>query len=232
MKTIGLLGGMSWESTASYYRIINQLTKKRLGGLNSAKICMVSVNFAEIEALQSTGQWDAAAALLTGAAKSIERGGADALLICTNTMHKVAGQIEAAVSIPLIHIADATGEVLLQQQIKTIGLLGTSFTMEEGFYKERLKSKFGIEVLIPTADERQIIHTTIFDELCLGRIETASRDRFLSIIESCRQRGAEGVILGCTEIALLVNQQHTATPLFDTTAIHAEKAVDFMLADT
>lgn len=229
MKTIGLLGGMSWESTASYYRIINQLTKERLGGFNSAKICLVSVNFEEIESLQSVGRWDDAAVILSDAAKSIERGGADTLLICTNTMHKVFDKIERAVSIPLIHIADATGEVLQKKNIQTVGLLGTSFTMEESFYKDRLKDKFNIDVVIPTTDERTIIHDTIFKELCLGRIKNSSRQQFLSIIESCHLQGAEGVILGCTEIALLVGQEHTNVPLFDTTAIHAEKAVEFML---
>ncbi len=231
MKTIGLLGGMSWESTASYYRIINQLVKERLGGFNSAKIVLFSINFAEIESLQSAGRWDDAAAILTKAARSIEKGGADALLICTNTMHKVADQIEKAISIPILHIADATGEVLQQHHIKTVGLLGTRFTMEESFYKDRIKSNFGIDVVIPSADQRTIIHDTIFQELCLGRIENSSRDRFLSIMESCQLRGAEGIILGCTEIALLVGQQHTTIPLFDTTAIHAGKAVEFILAD-
>lgn len=231
MKTIGLLGGMSWESTASYYRIINELTKQKLGGFNSAKICMFSVNFAEIEDLQNKGLWDDAAAILIKAARSIELGGADALLICTNTMHKVADQIEKELSIPLIHIADATGDVLKQRNIQSIGLLGTSFTMEQDFYKKRLKDNFNIDVIIPSTEERQIVHNTIFNELCLGRIEDSSRSRFLSIIETLQQQGAEGVILGCTEIALLVNQTHTSTTLFDTTTIHAEKAVDFILAE-
>lgn len=179
MKTIGLLGGMSWESTASYYRIINELTKQKLGGFNSAKICMFSVNFAEIEDLQSRGLWDDAAAILIKAARSIELGGADALLICTNTMHKVADQIEKELSIPLIHIADATGDLLKQKNIQTIGLLGTSFTMEQDFYKKRLKDNFNIDVIIPSPEERQLVHNTIFHELCLGHIEDSSRSRFL-----------------------------------------------------
>lgn len=230
MKTIGLLGGMSWESTASYYRIINELTKQRLGGFNSAKIIMLSINFAEIETLQAQERWDEAAAILIKDAQSIERGGAKVLLICTNTMHKIANQIEQAISIPLLHIADATGAVLQKQQIKKIGLLGTRFTMEESFYKDRLQERFGIATVIPSIEERHFIHETIFQELCLGKIKETSRERFVKIIESCHQQGAEGVILGCTEIAMLVNQEHTAISLFDTTTIHAEKAVEFMLS--
>ncbi len=225
MQTIGLLGGMSWESTQSYYQALNNGVKAKLGGLHSAKICMYSVDFAEIETLQQQGDWAQAAVILSHAAQAIERGGADFLLIATNTMHKVAPQISAAIDIPLLHIADATAEVILAQGIHKVGLLGTRFTMEQDFYKGRLLDKFGIEVLVPNPSERTQVHDIIFQELCLGIINDDSRRCFLDIINALRQQGAQAVILGCTEIALLVQQAHTQVPLIDTTAIHAEAAV-------
>lgn len=231
MKTIGMLGGMSWESTATYYRALNEGVKSALGGLHSAKICMVSVDFDVIEKLQHTGDWDKTGVILSEAARSIEAGGADFLLICTNTMHKVATQIQQNISIPLLHIADATAERLLADKIECVGLLGTRFTMEQEFYRDRLRDKFGIQVLVPQESERTIVHNVIYDELCLGEIKDTSRDSYLKIIESLKQRGAQAVILGCTEIALLVQQQHTAVPLYDTTEIHAQQAVVFALEE-
>ncbi|PCI82158.1 MAG: aspartate racemase [SAR86 cluster bacterium] len=224
-KTIGLLGGMSWESTATYYRELNEGIKAKLGGLHSAKICLVSVDFAEIERLQHNEDWDGTAVILSEAAAAIEKGGADFLLICTNTMHKVAPQIEANISIPILHIADATAEKLREAGIKKVGLLGTRFTMEEDFYKSRLVEKYGIDVIVPNKPERDDVHAVIYNELCLGTIDENSRERYLKIIDQLTENGAEAVILGCTEIALLVQQSHTATPLYDTTAIHAEQAV-------
>ncbi|WP_028116021.1 aspartate/glutamate racemase family protein [Ferrimonas senticii] len=231
MKTIGLLGGMSWESTQSYYQAINRGVKARLGGLHSAKICLYSVDFAEIETLQHQGDWDATAVILADAAKAVERGGADLLLICTNTMHKVAPQIAAQLSISLLHIADATAAQLQAAGISKVGLLGTRFTMEQDFYKGRLTEQFGIEVLVPDEQERGEVHRVIYDELCRGEIKPESRQRYLNIIDSLHRQGAQAVILGCTEIALLVQQSHTSVPLFDTTAIHAEAAVAAALAE-
>lgn len=225
MKTIGMLGGMSWESTASYYKAINESVKRQLGGLHSAKICMYSVDFAEIEKLQHQGRWDETADILSKAARGIEAGGADFLLICTNTMHKVAPQIESSLSIPLLHIADATGEKLVADGISKVGLLGTRFTMEQGFYKQRITDKFDIDVIVPNGDEQTMIHDIIYHELCLGVIEDASRRQYLEVINALHQQGAEAIILGCTEIALLVQQEDTNVPLYDTTAIHAEAAV-------
>jgi len=229
VKTIGLLGGMSWQSTASYYKAINEGVNKHLGGLHSAKICMNSVDFSEIEALQQLGDWPATARILCNAARSIEAAGADFLLICTNTMHKVADDIEASLTIPLLHIADATGKKLVEDGIGRVGLLGTKFTMEEDFYKTRLTEKFGIEVIIPDAKAREAVHNVIYQELCLGKILDHSRQEYLHIIESLRVKGAEAVILGCTEIALLVQQQHTSVPLYDTTEIHSSEAVRMAL---
>jgi aspartate racemase len=229
MKTIGMLGGMSWESTASYYRMLNEGIKQRLGGLHSARICMHSVDFAEIETLQHQGDWQATADILCDAARSIEAGGADFLMICTNTMHKVAPQIEAAVSIPLLHIADATAERLQEDGIMRVGLLGTRFTMEQEFYKGRLSERYGIEVVVPGTAQRELVHDVIYNELCLGRVEDASRRAYLSVIDELAQQGAQGVILGCTEIAMLVAQRDTSVRLYDTTAIHAQKAVAFAL---
>ena len=227
MKTIGLLGGMSWESTLGYYRAINEGIKKTLGGLHSAKIVMYSVDFAPIEKLQHTGDWEGTAKILSEAAQSIQAAGADFLLICTNTMHKVAPQIEAAIQIPLLHIADATAEILANGGINSVGLLGTAFTMEQEFYKGRLINNYGLQVLVPNEDDRQIVHRIIYQELCLGKIESNSKAEYLRIIDTLAAQGAEAVILGCTEIGMLVNQTDTDVRLLDTTAIHAEKAVEY-----
>ncbi|MCL1074979.1 aspartate/glutamate racemase family protein [Shewanella dokdonensis] len=232
MNTIGLLGGMSWESTQSYYRLINQGVNAKLGGLHSAQLVLYSVDFSPIEQLQQQGDWQAAARILSQAARNIEQAGANALLICTNTMHIVADDIAAAVNIPILHIADATGEVLQQQGIKTVGLLGTAFTMEQPFYRERLQQKFGLDVLIPASPQRQRVHQVIYEELCAGKILPASKAAYLNIIAELGKRGAQAVILGCTEIGLLVQQQDTDIPLLDTTAIHAAKAVEFALNST
>ena len=231
MKTIGLLGGMSWESTESYYRLINQTVKNKLGGLHSAKLILHSVDFAEIEQLQHLGEWEKTADILKKAAQGIEKAGADFILICTNTMHLVAPQIQAGINIPLLHIADATAEEIVKAGIKKIGLLGTAFTMEEDFYKGRLEKQFSLEVIRPGASDRKIVHQIIYDELCLGKIENVSRDEYLRIIDKLVEQGAEGVILGCTEIALLVEPKHTNTRLFDTTMLHALKAVEKALLD-
>ncbi|MEJ2100541.1 MAG: aspartate/glutamate racemase family protein [Desulfobacterales bacterium] len=227
MKTIGLLGGMSWESTLGYYRAINEGIKKTLGGLHSAKIAMYSVDFAPIEKLQHTGDWEGTAKILSEAAQRIQAAGADFLLICTNTMHKVAPQIEAAIQIPLLHIADATAEILVNGGIKSVGLLGTAFTMEQEFYKGRLINNYGLQVLVPNEDDRQIVHRIIYQELCLGKIESNSKAEYLRIIDTLAAQGAEAVILGCTEIGMLVDQTDTNVRLLDTTAIHAEKAVQY-----
>jgi aspartate racemase len=225
MKTIGLLGGMSWESTELYYRLINEGIKAQLGGLHSARIAMVSVDFQEIEEMQHNGDWAGAGQALAQAAKQVESAGADFLLICTNTMHKVAPQVQEAISIPILHLADATAKRIKAAGMKTIGLLGTNFTMEEDFYKGRLVDKYGLNVLVPPKSDREIVHRVIYDELCLGLVEDTSRDEYLRIIDDLRSRGAEGIIEGCTEIVMLVQQQHTDVPIFDTTSIHAEEAV-------
>ncbi|WP_194436583.1 aspartate/glutamate racemase family protein [Vibrio fluminensis] len=230
MKTIGLIGGMSWESTASYYKALNQGIKNKLGGLHSAKICLYSVDFHEIEQLQHQGKWDETAEILTQAAQSVEAGGADFVLICTNTMHKVVPQIEPHITKSILHIADATAEQLVMDGISKVGLLGTRFTMEQDFYKQRLVDKFGIEVVIPSDEQRTIVHDVIYQELCKGEIKPESRERYLEIIDDLVKQGAQAVILGCTEIALLVEQQHTDTKLYDTTQIHAEAAVEFALS--
>lgn len=227
MKTIGLLGGMSWESTLGYYRKINEGVKNTLGGLHSAKIAMYSVDFDPIEKLQHLGDWEGTAKILSEAAKSIESAGADILLICTNTMHKVAPEVQEAIQIPLLHIADATAEVLVSDGIKSVGLLGTSFTMEQEFYKGRLSNKYGLDVLVPNDNDRQIVHDTIYQELCLGKVESNSKAEYLRIVEILANQGAEAVILGCTEIGMLINQSDTRVRLLDTTAIHAEKAVEY-----
>jgi aspartate racemase len=229
MKTIGMLGGMSWESTASYYQAINEGVKAKLGGFNSAKICLHSVNFEEIEYLQKQGDWDAMATILSNTAKLVEAGGADFLIICTNTMHKVVPEIEAQISIPILHIADATAEQLQKDGVKKVGLLGTRFTMEQAFYKDRLTEKFGIDVLIPDKQGRDDVHKIIYNELCMGDIQQASREKYLAVVEYLYQQGAEAVILGCTEIALLIQQSHTKVPLYDTTEIHAAQAVKLAL---
>lgn len=232
MKTIGLLGGMSWESTELYYRLINEQIKQQLGGLHSAKIAMVSVDFHEIEALQHQGKWQQAGRILATSAQQIEKAGADFLLICTNTMHKIAPQIQAAINIPLLHLADATAQRIVAQNISTIGLLGTNFTMEQDFYKGRLTDQYGLHVIVPEPQDRQIVHQIIYDELCLGKINETSRSQYLLIMDKMADNGAEAIIEGCTEITLLVKQQHTRIPLFDTTAIHAQEAVAMALDNT
>lgn len=230
MKTIGLLGGMSWESSALYYQLINELVRDELGGLHSAKIVMASVDFAEIEELQRAGNWDRAGELLAREAARLEAVGADFLVICTNTMHKVAPAIEAATGIPLVHLADATAEVVAAAGIRTVGLLGTAFTMEQDFYRERLEHH-GLEVLVPDAPQRAVVHRVIYDELVLGVVNESSRQRYREIIASLVDRGAQGVILGCTEIELLVGADDSAVPVFPTTRIHTEAAVRAALAD-
>lgn len=224
MKTIGLLGGMSWESTELYYRCINEETKRILGGLRSAPIAMVSVDFQEIEELQHTGDWTAAGSILAQKARQVEAAGADFLLICTNTMHNVAADVETAITIPLLHIAEATARRIELAGMETVGLLGTKFTMEQDFYKGRLEQK-GLKVLVPPEEDREIVHRIIYEELCHGDVRESSRKEYLRIIEQLHAAGAEGVIEGCTEIVILVQQQHTRIPLFDTTAIHAREAV-------
>ncbi|MEM0552893.1 MULTISPECIES: aspartate/glutamate racemase family protein [Aeromonas] len=229
MKCIGLLGGMSWESTVSYYQALNRGVRAKLGGLHSARVLLNSVDFAEIERLQHAGDWPATARLLAAEARKLQDGGADFLLIGTNTMHKVAPEIEAAIDIPLLHIADATARRLQADGIQRVGLLGTRFTMEQDFYKGRLQTHFGLEVLVPAEAERERVHRIIYDELCLGEIRDASRAEYLAIIAGLAAAGAEAVILGCTEIALLVGEAQAAVPLYDTTAIHAEAAVTLAL---
>ena len=229
MKTIGLLGGMSWESTQGYYKAINEGIKSKLGGLHSAQIAMYSVDFQPIETLQHEGDWEGTAEILVAASQRIEAAGADCLLICTNTMHKVAPAIEEATSIPLIHIADATARVLVDKGIQKVGLLGTGFTMEQDFYKGRLTDKFGLEV-IPEQSDRDIVHRVIYEELCLGQIKQDSNAEYVRIIADLAAQGAEAVILGCTEIGLLVKQSDTYVPLVDTTMIHAQAAVEFALS--
>jgi aspartate racemase len=229
MKTIGLLGGMSWESTAAYYRVINEGVKKSLGGLHSAKIVLYSVDFEPIERLQHKDDWEGTAGILSEAALCIQAAGADFLVICTNTMHKVAPDIEKAISIPILHIADATAEVLKGKGIKTAGLLGTAFTMEQDFYKGRLMQEYGLEVIVPNDQDRKIVHNVIYQELCLGRMIENSKREYLRIIDSLADQGAEAIILGCTEIGLLVNRGDTDIELYDTAVIHAEKAVEYAI---
>ncbi len=228
MRTIGLIGGMSWESTTSYYQIINIVVKERLGGLHSAKCVLYSVDFHEIEKCQSEGRWDDGAAILGEAGLALERAGADFVVICTNTMHKVATHVEAMLGIPLLHIADATARVILDSGMSRVGLLGTAYTMEQEFYAERLRDG-GLEVLVPEAAERTEINRVIYEELCLGSIVPDSRLNFLDSVNSLASRGAQGVILGCTEIGLLIGQSDTSVPLFDTARIHAESAALYAL---
>jgi aspartate racemase len=229
MKTIGLLGGMSWESTVPYYRIINETIRDRLGGLHSARVVLYSVDFDDIERLQRAGDWEAAGRILALAARSVQAAGADFLVLCTNTMHRVAPTIEAAVTIPLLHIADPTAEVVKAAGFRTVGFLGTRFTMEQPFYRERLQDRHGLELLVPEAGERAQVHRVIFQELCLGKIRAESRDLFRGIMAGLEQRGAQAIILGCTEIAMLVSQTDASVPLFDTTAIHARRAAELAL---
>ncbi|MBN2389321.1 MAG: aspartate/glutamate racemase family protein [Anaerolineae bacterium] len=229
MKTIGLIGGMSWESSIKYYRIINETIKEKLGGLHSAECVMYSVDFAQMEVLQRQGRWQEAAQHLIAAAQNVENAGADFVVLCTNTMHKVADTIEANITIPLLHIADATAQKVRAANITTIGLLGTRFTMEEDFYKGRLSHNYGLDVIIPDDEEREIVHRVIYDELVLGNIRQESRTQYLRIIERLVRSGAEGIILGCTEIGLLVHDEDSHVPLFDTTRIHAVAAVEYAL---
>jgi aspartate racemase len=232
LRTIGLIGGMSWESTLPYYRQINETIRQRLGGLHSAKLVLYSIDFQEIERLQHCGDWQAAGELLAHCARALESAGADFLILCTNTMHKVAPAIEAAVRIPLLHIADATAAEIKQAGFTTVGLLGTRFTMEEDFYQVRLRERYGLEVLVPDLRDRKIVHRVIYDELCLGRIDAESRSEYLRIMAELIVQGAQGIILGCTEISLLVGPQDSAVPLFDTTSTHARQAAEWALAAT
>ncbi len=228
MKTIGLIGGMSWESTITYYQILNEKIKEELGGLHSAKILLYSVDFAEIEKCQADGDWEKSADILAAAAGNLEKAGADYILICTNTMHKVVPQIQSRISIPIIHIAEATAQKLKEQGIKKVALLGTKYTMTQDFYKERLIAS-GIEVLIPDAKDVETVNDVIYHELCLGTISDTSKQKYLQIIDDLANKGAEGVILGCTEIGLLIQQKDTELPVFDTTQIHAEKAASLAI---
>jgi aspartate racemase len=229
MKTIGMIGGMSWESSLEYYRLINEAVKQSLGDLHSARSLMFSVDFAEIEVLQREGRWDAATQAMIRAARNVEAGGADFLIICTNTMHKMADEVQQSICIPLLHIADATADAVRARGLQRVGLLGTRFTMQEDFYRGRLVEKHGLEVFIPDAGDQEIVHRVIYEELVLGRIELDSKREYLRIIESLAKAGAEGIILGCTEIGLLVQQSDSTLPLFDTTQIHALAAVRYAL---
>ncbi|WP_047044524.1 aspartate/glutamate racemase family protein [Vibrio mexicanus] len=231
MKTIGLIGGMSWESTVVYYKALNTFTKEKLGGLHSAKVLINSIDFAELEVLQRTGEWDKSADMLLDCAQSLQKAGADFILIGTNTMHKVAPQVASDISIPLLHIADATAQRLIKDGVTKVGLLGTAYTMEQDFYKGRLKEEFGLEVIVPNGVQRKLAHDVIYNELCLGKINQRSKQDYVEIINDLQEQGAEAVILGCTEITLLVSNEDTRVPLYDTTAIHAEAAVELALAD-
>jgi aspartate racemase len=231
MKTIGLLGGMTWESTLEYYRIINERVNQRLGGVHSAKCLMLSVDFAEIEELQTKGRWDEATRAMIDAARTLETGGADFIVICTNTMHKMADAVSASIHIPLLHIADAAAESIHAQGLTKIGLLGTRFTMEEDFYKRRLTDKYGLEVIVPEATDRAIINRVIYEELGIGKFLPESKAEYVRIINELAARGAQGIILGCTEIGLLVKQADCSVPLFDTTLLHAEAAVEYALKE-
>ena len=225
-RIVGLLGGMSWESTLTYYKVLNEGVKAKLGGLHSARIAMVSIDFAPLEHLQASGDWSAQASMLITAAKQVEAAGADFLLICTNTMHKLAAQIQAEIGIPILHIADATAQVLVADGLKKVALLGTAYTMEQDFYKGRLIDNYGLEVVTPNANDRAIVHEIIYNELCRGVVSQASKGEYLRIISDLAADGAQGIILGCTEIGLLVKQKDIETPLFDTTLIHAQAAVE------
>jgi aspartate racemase len=230
MKVAGLLGGMSWESTIPYYRVLNEAVKERLGGLHSAKVVLYSVDFHEIEALQREDRWDDAGATLAAAAVALERAGAEFVVLCTNTMHKVAPAIEGALAIPLLHIADATAAAVKRAGVHTVGLLGTRFTMEQEFYVSRLRERHGLEVVVPDAGDRAEVHRVIYEELCLGCVLAGSRAAYEGVIDRLAARGAQGVILGCTEIAMLVDPGRLAVPAFDTAALHARAAAEFALA--
>ena len=229
MKTIGLIGGMSWESSIEYYRVINETAREKLGGLHCAKSIMVTVDFGEIEQLQNEGKWEKVTQILITAAKNLEKCGADFILICTNTMHKLADQLQRHIEIPLLHIADATAEKIKAKGIESVLLLGTRITMEEDFYKARLERKYGLKVMTPPVEERKIVHDIIYNELCLGTIKPASKMTYVGIIERMFREGAEGVILGCTEIGLLVKEADSPVPVFDTAKIHAVAAVEYAL---
>jgi len=231
MRTIGLIGGMSWVSSLEYYRLINERVREKLGGLHSAKSLMFSVDFDEMERLQNEDKWEEMTRITIDIARRLEGAGAGLLVICANTMHRVADDVQEAVGIPLLHIGDATADRIKAAGMSRVGLLGTRFTMEAEFYKDRLAEKHGLDVLIPSEEERQVVHGVIYNELCVGNIRQESKDRFIAIIRGLSSRGAEGVVLGCTEIPLLVRQEDVEVPLFDTTRIHAEAAVDHALAD-
>ena len=231
MKTLGLIGGMSWESTVPYYRLINEGVKARLGGLHSARLVLYSVDFAQVEALQRAGDWAAAGDLLAQAARTLQTAGAQAIVLCTNTMHKVAPAIEAAVQLPLLHIADATADAIVAQGLKRVALLGTRFTMEQDFYKSRLSEQYGLDVMVPNPPEREAVHRIIYEELCLGQIRESSREVYRSIICGLVEQGAQAIVLACTEIGLLVSAQDCTVPLFDSTVLHAQAAVDWALTD-
>jgi aspartate racemase len=231
MKTVGLIGGMSWESTALYYQQINEGIRERLGGLHSARIAMVSIDFEPMERLQRENRWEDAGKELAEAARQVQSAGADFLVLCTNTMHKVADAIESAVDIPLLHIADPTADAIISSGFYTVGLLGTRFTMKEQFYRKRLEETHGLQVIVPTAEEMAIVHDVIYKELVRGMVRDESRRKYLEIINRLRARGAQGLIEGCTEIVMLVQQEHTEVPLFDTTAIHARAAVEMALME-
>lgn len=230
MKTIGLIGGMSWESTITYYQLLNEAAKDTLGGLHSAKILLYSVDFFEVEALMSRGDWNAAADMLAGVAERLERAGADFVLICTNTLHKVAPQVQARIHVPLVHIAEAAADALQKQGISRVALLGTKYTMTQDFYLDKLTDR-GIEVLIPEGDDIELVNRVIFEELCLGIVKPESKAEYLRVIEALRRRGAEGLLLGCTELGLIVSQGDVSLPLFDTTVIHAKKAAELALQE-
>jgi aspartate racemase len=231
MKTIGLIGGMSWESSVEYYRIINEATKAKLGGLHSAKSVMVSVDFAEIEALQHQERWQEAGQLMAAAAQSLEKAGADFIVLCTNTMHKLADDIQAHTTLPFLHIADATAQRVKSSHLQTVGLLGTRFTMEQEFYRGRMADSYGLKVLIPEPDDRELVHRVIYDELCCGVVNPKSRAQFKVVMQNLVRAGAEGIVLGCTEIELLVQPEDCEVPMFPTTRIHAEAAVDRALVE-
>lgn len=230
MRTIGLLGGMSWESTAVYYQKLNRAISQQLGELHSAKVVMWSVDFQEIESLQQAGDWQRAGEILIQCAKKLEMAGSDAILICTNTMHIVAEQIQNQIGVPLLHIADSTAQAIQKAEIKKVGLLGTAFTMEMSFYKGRLQDKFGLEVVVPEAPQRQQVHDIIYQELCLGQVTAASKQVYLDVVEQLENEGAEAIIMGCTEIGLLLSQQDTELPLIDTVEQHIQSAVSFALS--
>lgn len=231
MKTLGMIGGMSWESTVPYYRIANETVARRLGGLHSAKILLASVDFHEVEAMQRDGDWEAAGGLLADTARALERAGANGLVLCTNTMHRVAEAIEGAVRIPLLHIADATAAEIRAAGLSRVGLLGTRFTMEQDFYRGRLRDRHGIDVVVPGGDDRGIVHRVIYEELCLGRVVDPSREEYRRIMRGLVAAGAQGIVLGCTEIPMLVGPEDSPVPVFDTTAIHARRAAEWALGE-